>query len=95
MVEDYIIEVKAMIMSLLKRFCVFIIVAIVSGCAEKGSHTPYVIINLEEAFENNSQCINLGQYAKSIEYIPLETSEISYIGIYPVFATSYYSIFCA
>ena len=95
MEEDYIIEVKAMISNLLKRLCLFIIVAIVSGCAEKDSHNPFTIINLEEAFDNNSQCINLGKYAKSIEYIPLETSEISYIGIYPEYRVGDAQIYIA
>ncbi len=50
-----------------------------------GQAPGYGVIDLEDAFDNNSEYVNLSKYASSVEYIPLETNEESVLGRYPKF----------
>ena len=49
------------------------------GSGKAGGHIP--LIDLEDAFDNNSEYVNLSRYCKSIEYIPLETNYESVLDI--------------
>ncbi len=44
------------------------------GCSGNNGSINYRVIDLEDAFENNSQYVNLSKYATALDYIPLETN---------------------
>ncbi len=56
------------------------IVVLLSGCNNNQTGGNVPVIDLEDAFDNNCEYVNLSKYCKSIEYIPLETSYGSVFG---------------
>ncbi len=63
-----------------KLYLIFLFGVLICACAG-GSEAPgYGVIDLEDAFDNNSEYVNLSKYASSVEYIPLETNEEANIG---------------
>ena len=64
------------------------------GCGNNIKSARYNVINLENAFENDSKCIYLSQYAAKIEYFPLETIDASLIGSYPSYIVNNQFVYC-
>ena len=61
-------------------FIELLIVVLLSGCNNNQTGGNVPVIDLEDAFDNNCEYVNLSKYCKSIEYIPLETSYGSVFG---------------
>ena len=58
-----------------KFYIVSVVLSILTlGCSDNDGSINSHIIDLEDAFDNNSQCVNLSKYAMALDYVPLETN---------------------
>ena len=66
------------------RIIIFLIVIssfLFGSCSSRKSDSGYTVIDLEDAMCNNNEYIKLSKYASSIDYVPLQTSDESELGI--------------
>ena len=72
----------------MRKGLTLLLIILLIGCKSYDDNSNrHSVVDLEEAI-CNSKCIALSQYVESLEYIPLETSDISMIGEAPKYQIS-------
>ena len=64
-------------------FIELLIVVLLSGCNNNQTGGNVPVIDLEDAFDNNSQFVHLSKYAQELDYVPLETNSESVLDMGP------------
>ena len=65
------------------RYLVLFFAVFAISCSSESDMNGVKVIDLEDAFDNNSEYVYLSKYASSIDYIPLETCSEALFGECP------------